>query len=151
MRSPFDVADRNAGGHMLPARDANLDSEAAVGIVQRLRPVQVLLVSRDPRFASMATFLLSRHGFDVVRTRTIPGPGELRAAREPVVVDLDSFPGAAAQLAERESPTLLVSERPRGGRLGAHRVLSKWGPFDRFVEELEALSAETAVAAVAHV
>jgi hypothetical protein len=137
---------------MLPARGANLDSEAAMGDVQRLRPLRVLLVSRDPRFASMATFLLSRHGFDVVRRRTIPVPGELGGVTGPAVVDLDSFPGLAVQLSARESPTLLVSEKPNGNRLGAHRILPKWGPFDRFVEELEALSAvATAVATVARV
>jgi PleD family two-component response regulator len=112
--------------------------------VRRLRRVKVLLAGRDRTYLSLIRLLLSRRDFLVTSTSA---PSKLLKAAEldqPDVVLLDGT-GAladAARLAcavEAREPRVRVvvvveEDQPK---LRYLRVLPKWCPLDRLVDEIE--------------
>lgn len=124
-----------------------------MGTVRRLRPIRVLLASRDPRFLGVAAFLFRRKGFAVDTTRNL---GELperieRHGSNVVVLDSSNSVRAAARTATmieashpRVGVVLVTDEGEADGRpepRPASRwssLLSKWA-FARIVSEVERL------------
>lgn len=110
--------------------------------VRYLRPIRVLVASRDSRFLNLARFLLARHGFLVEATRKLSRLPECvdRQWAEVLVIDAsDSVARAArsAELVQGADPDLAVvivgDEAERSSTRG-RTVLEKWS--------LHALTAE---------
>ena len=104
--------------------------------VRVLRPIRVLVVSRDRPFAAMAQFLLTRDGLD---TRVSTRPGDLfeliRQGVDVVVIDatgaLASSASAAAEL-EALYPGIgvVIVTDERGPQARALPVLPKWAALE---------------------
>jgi CheY-like chemotaxis protein len=108
-----------------------------------LRPIRVIVVSRDERFASVFRFLLGRKQLAVKAASRRP---ELLALLEQgadvVVIDAThSLADAARTISELEGlhpeiGVIVVSER-RGNSGSRHRLMPKWGPLQQLIVEIE--------------
>lgn len=112
------------------------------GGVRALRPIRVLLVSADARFARVTGFLLARSGF-VVETARPRDLLELTAQHVPSIVILDcgeSLVAGARRLGALEAlypeiGVVVVADDPDSAP-SSLRVLRKWGGYERLVEEV---------------
>jgi DNA-binding NtrC family response regulator len=113
--------------------------------VQCLRPISVLLASRDPRFLSATGFFLTRNGFSVQTTRTLTRLADFMRLKPANVVVLDAgdSPANAVRTAaaiERESPqtrVVLVAEEPGTRPPWGVELVPKWGPIEEVVSVVE--------------
>jgi DNA-binding NtrC family response regulator len=117
-------------------------SPGPVAKIRLLRPIRVLVVSRDPRYLSVVAFLLQRESMVLESSRKPRALLQLVGRGVDVVVldASDSLAVAADALAELQAlhpsvGVIVVAERP--ARRGAIRPLPKWGPPHRLVEEIE--------------
>jgi uncharacterized membrane protein (UPF0127 family) len=111
-------------------------------LVARLRPLSVVIISPDHRFATVMALLLSRRNCSVTTTANAGRASEL-VAREGagvVIVDADARQADAAIAAvEALMPPiglLLVAEDARSELMG-RQAFSKWGPFDELMPAIE--------------
>lgn len=108
----------------------------------RLRPLSVVIISPDRRFATVMSVLLARRNCSVTTTANASRTNELiaRKSADVVVVDADA-PRAAAAIALVQASTsraglVLVAEYV-GDDLAAEQTFSKWGPFDELMVAIE--------------
>jgi CheY-like chemotaxis protein len=114
--------------------------------VRRLRPLRVLLVSRDRRFMRVTSFLLERRGYDVLQASSADIVEAAVRSRADVVV-LEPEPSratsarAVAALAALPTPPGIVRiDNGAGeGALGASAV-SKWAHIDDLAREIDSAS-----------
>jgi hypothetical protein len=111
----------------------------------RATPIRVAVATRDARFLRLATFLLSRSGFDICSMRRLSELVE-RVDRGDVDVALldgsDSAHAAARALAAIDARradvgALVVADRPEPLPGLDTPVLPKWSAFSRLVGEIE--------------
>lgn len=108
-----------------------------------LRPIRVIVVSRDERFASVFRFLLGRKQLAVQSaSRRQELLTLLEQGADVVVLDAThSLADAARTIAELEElhpeiGVVIVSDRRAGSR-GLHRLWPKWGPLQQLIAEIE--------------
>jgi hypothetical protein len=111
-------------------------------LVARLRPLSVVIISPDHRFATVMALLLSRRNCSVTTTANAGRASQL-VAREGagvVIVDADARQADAAIAAvEALVPPiglLLVAEDAASQPMG-RPTFSKWGPFDELMPAIE--------------
>ena len=121
--------------------------DLGISKVRPLRPLRVLVASRDDRFARVAGFLLARRGFDV---DTMRFPSRVldtlrRAEFEVLILDAsESFTEAARLFGTLEAlvPELTVvavaDPAPEQDET-AFRILPKWTSLENLVLNLESL------------
>jgi hypothetical protein len=113
--------------------------------VRPLRPPRVLLAVADRRFVRVASFLFTRHGFEVDSTN---GPKELldlldRRALDVVILDgTESFVEAARLAGAIEGlhpnvTVIVLAEQRVPAPPSNVRVLPKWNSFDQLVLNIE--------------
>lgn len=128
-------------------RRTNLQLES----VQEDRAIRVVLAARDRRFLEVTSFLLARKGFEIDAVRNpehLLGVVE-RTRPDVVIVDgMDSLTVTARTIAAIEGlsypvAVLVVAEAPEMASPQTVRLLDKWTSFDRLVDEVERLSADT--------
>jgi hypothetical protein len=108
--------------------------EVEVTQVRYLRPIRVLVASRDSRFLNLTRFLLARNGFLVQATRKLSRIPECveRQWAEVLVLDASGSPAGAArtaeivQGAEPDLAVVLVAEETGAGPIRGRRFLEKW-------------------------
>ena len=108
-----------------------------------LRPIRVIVVSRDERFASVFRFLLGRKQLAVeAASRRQELLTLLEQGADVVVLDAThSLADAARTIAELEElhpeiGVVMVSDR-RGRDGGLYRLLPKWGSLQQLIAEIE--------------
>jgi DNA-binding NtrC family response regulator len=114
--------------------------------VRPLRPPRVLVAVADSRFVRLASFLLSRRGFEVLTTKR---PRDLlmlleRRSADAVILDGTASFTEAARLAgavEALHPritVIVVAEKPEAVEpIGNLQLLSKWTSFDELASTIE--------------
>jgi CheY-like chemotaxis protein len=125
-------------------RKANLHLES----VEHGRAIRVVLAARDRRFLEVTSFLLGRKGFVIDAVRNPEHLLEVveRTRPDVVIVDgMDSLTVTARTIAAIEAlshpvAVLVVAEAPEVASPKTVRLLHKWTPFDRLVDEVERLS-----------
>jgi hypothetical protein len=115
-----------------------------VGVTQAgyLRPIRVLVASRDSRFLNLARFLLARHGFLVEATRKLSRLSECvdRQWAEVLVIDASGSAARAArtadlvQGADPDLAVVIVGDEAERSSTRGRTILEKWS--------LHALTAE---------
>jgi DNA-binding NtrC family response regulator len=116
-----------------------------MGDVVALRPIRVLLASRDPRFLGAAGFFLHRNGFAVDTTQKLSRILDLVHRRDPNVVVLDA---SGREKGVMRIARAVKNSRERVGVLIVsdaaapipHRSLDfhpKWTSFEELVRDLE--------------
>lgn len=119
--------------------------EAQMGNVRRLRPIRVLLASRDPRFLCVSAFLLGRKGFAIDTTRKLGQLVEVVDRRRANVVLLDGTgslhaAARAADAIQASNPrvaVVLVADDADGTSVPESWPLPKWDSFTKIVSEIE--------------
>jgi DNA-binding NtrC family response regulator len=115
--------------------------------VRPLRPLRVLVATRDARFNRVAGFLLARRGFDVETVRPTSRVLETlaRAHFEVIIVDAsESFSDAARLVGTLEAlfphlTVVVVADPAPDHDETAFRVLPKWTSLENLVLNLESL------------
>jgi CheY-like chemotaxis protein len=129
------AADSSTAGTDLPAK------------VRRLRPLRILLASRDPKFMRVTCFLLERRGYDVVQDRSARVV-EAAARMQPdvVVFEAGASRGSSARIlaglaALPVAPGVItiVEQELHSSLLGVAAV-AKWTPVDELAREIDAAS-----------
>jgi CheY-like chemotaxis protein len=113
--------------------------------------IRVVLAARDRRFLEVTSFLLERKGFAIDAVRNPDHLLEVvdRTRPDVVIVDgMDSLTVTARTIAAVEAlshpvAVLVVAEAPEVSSPKTVRLLHKWTSFDRLVDEVERLSADT--------
>ncbi|MGZ8694899.1 MAG: hypothetical protein ACXWYS_05615 [Gaiellaceae bacterium] len=106
-----------------------------------IRPIRVLVVSRDRRFLGLSRFLLTRDGFDVDTTTR---PGDLfevvqRGAVDVVVMDATGALGASARAAAElealypDLGVIVVADEPEP-YVRALPALPKWAGLEQLAD-----------------
>jgi uncharacterized protein len=110
--------------------------------VARLRPLSVVIITSDHRFATVMAVLLARRNCSVTTTANAARASELIAREQAgvVIVDVEE-PRLAAVVATAEAlvppvALVLVAEAP-GHELQGRRAFAKWGPFDGLMQAIE--------------
>jgi uncharacterized protein len=108
----------------------------------RLRPLSVVIITSDHRFATVMAVLLARRNCSVTTTANSARASELIAREQAgvVIVDVEE-PRLAAVVATVEAlvppvAVVLVAETP-GQELQGRRTFAKWGPFDGLMQAIE--------------
>jgi uncharacterized protein len=110
--------------------------------VARLRPLSVLIVTPDHRFATVMSLLLARRNCSVTTTANTARVGELisREQASVVVIDVDERRLAETiAIVEALVPpvaAVLVAEAA-GEEIVGRRAFGKWGPFEGLMQEIE--------------
>lgn len=113
--------------------------------VRRLRPLRVLLVSRDRRFMRVTSFLLERRGYDVLQaSSTDIIEATVRSRADVVVLDPEpsratSARAVAALAALPTPPGVVMIENGGEGTPGASAV-PKWARIDDLALEIDSAS-----------
>jgi chemotaxis response regulator CheB len=118
--------------------------------VEQSEGIRVVLAARDRRFLDVTSFLLGRKGFVI---DSVSKPEQLlrvveRHRPDVVILDgTDSLTVTARTIAAIEAlaypvAVLVVAEAPEMASPRTVRLLHKWTPFDRLVDEVERLSAD---------
>jgi uncharacterized protein len=108
----------------------------------RLRPLSVLIVTPDHRFATVMSLLLARRNCSVTTTANTVRVGELisREQVSVVVIDVDG-PRLAETIATVEAlippPAAVLVAEVAGGEILGRPTCAKWGPFAGFMHEIE--------------
>jgi DNA-binding NtrC family response regulator len=116
--------------------------------LESIAPVRIVLAARDPHFLRVTSFLLAREGFMVDSTRRLEDLLDMVKRYRPNVVILDgmdSLTRTAQALVEIEAlphpvSVLVVAEVPEASAPTNVRLLHKWTPFERLVQEVERAS-----------
>jgi uncharacterized membrane protein (UPF0127 family) len=110
--------------------------------VARLRPLSVVIITPDHRFATVMSLLLARRNCSVTTTANVGRAKELiaREGAGVVIVDADA-PRADAAVAAVDALVpplglLLVSDDAADDRVG-QATFAKWGPFDELARAIE--------------
>lgn len=117
-------------------------------IVRAVRPIRVLVASRDKRFMRVTAFLLRRAGFGVEVSSRPDALVALVAEHEPSVVVFDAGSSAEAQhvvaaLTAASASTSIVVLTDDAAAVHSSptiRVAARWCPFEELVQEIESLS-----------
>ncbi len=110
--------------------------------VARLRPLSVLIVSPDHRFATVMSLLLARRNCSVTTTANAARAKELIAREQVSVAILDSEDArlaATVSLVQELLPpvgVVLVAENGCAQEVGAP-TFAKFGPFDELMQAIE--------------
>jgi uncharacterized membrane protein (UPF0127 family) len=110
--------------------------------VARLRPLSVVIITPDHRFATVMSLLLARRNCSVTTTANAGRAKDLiaRESASVVIVDADApRAGAAVAAVEALVPPiglLLVAEDATNDRVG-QATFPKWGPFDELARAVE--------------
>ena len=121
------------------------DPGADLATVRSLRPIRVLLVSRDRRFLRVAKLLFRQHGCIVEATERPSEMLDRIAAQRTNVVVLDgsdSLSATARAMALIEAlpadvTPLVVYEGAESPPLRNLSLMSKWGAFQELVDEVQ--------------
>ena len=114
--------------------------------VRPLRPPRIMVAVADTRFTRLASFLLSRRGFDVQSTKRTKELLALLDRRAVDVVILDgsaSFTDAArlagaVEALHPEITVIVVAENPGTVEpIGNLRLFAKWTSFDELARSIE--------------
>jgi uncharacterized protein len=111
-------------------------------LLARLRPLSVLIITPDRRFATVMSVLLARRNCSVTTTANVGRASQLvaRQGASVVIVDADARQaGAAIAAVEALVPPiglLLVADDAAGEPMG-RQTFSKWGPFDELMPAIE--------------
>lgn len=114
--------------------------------VRRLRPLRVLLVSRDRRFIRVTSFLLERRGYDVLQVSS-PDVVEAAVRSRADVVVLEPEPSRA--MSARAIAALAALPTPPGIVMienGGHEeapgtsAVTKWARIDDLAREIDTAS-----------
>lgn len=116
--------------------------------LETVAPARIVLAARDPHFLRVTRFLLAREGFTVDSTRQLEDLLDMVKRYRPNVVILDgmdSLTRTAQALVEIEAlpytvSVLVVAEVPEASAPTSVRLLHKWTPFERLVQEVERAS-----------
>jgi uncharacterized membrane protein (UPF0127 family) len=110
--------------------------------VARLRPLSVVIITPDHRFATVMSLLLARRNCSVTTTANVGRAKDLiaREGAGVVIVDADA-PRADAAVAAVDALVpplglLLVAEDAADDRVG-QATFAKWGPFDELARAIE--------------
>jgi uncharacterized membrane protein (UPF0127 family) len=110
--------------------------------VARLRPISVVIITPDHRFATVMSLLLARRNCSVTTTANVGRAKDLiaREGAGVVIVDADA-PRADAAVAAVDALVpplglLLVAEDAADDRVG-QATFAKWGPFDELARAIE--------------
>lgn len=110
--------------------------------VARLRPLSVLIITRDHRFATVMSVLLARRNCSVTTTANGARASELIAREQAgvVIVDVEA-PRLAEVVATAEAlvppvAVVLVTETS-GQELLGKPAFAKWGPFEGLMQAVE--------------
>lgn len=110
--------------------------------VARLRPLSVVIITPDHRFATVMSLLLARRNCSVTTTANVGRAKDLiaRESATVVIVDADA-PRADAAIAAVDALVpplglLLVSDDAVDDRVG-QATFAKWGPFDELARAIE--------------
>lgn len=122
-------------------------------VVRAVRPIRVLVASRDKRFVRVTAFLLRRSGFGVEISARPDAMVALVADQMPNVVVLDAVSAAevrdvVAALTESNpslSIVVLTDETAAVPSTARIRVLERWCPFDDLIQEIESICAPPAL------
>jgi CheY-like chemotaxis protein len=122
-------------------------AEQAARNVRQLRPLRVLLASRDRRFMRVTSFLLERRGYDVVQAASSNAvEAAVRVRPDVVVLEAELSRASSARTVAALSGLLpppgvvtVVSEE-KGVELPGTIALPKWGEFDALAHEIDAAS-----------
>jgi uncharacterized protein len=108
----------------------------------RLRPLSVVIITPDHRFATVMSLLLARRNCSVTTTANVGRAKDLivREGAGVVIVDADA-PRADAAVAAVDALVpplglLVVAEDPADDRVG-QAMFAKWGPFDDLARAIE--------------
>jgi DNA-binding NtrC family response regulator len=126
-------------------------SNGRLASVEPARGIRVVLAARDRRFRRVTSFLLGRKGFLIDSVRTTDELLRVVERQRPDVVILDgtdSLTGTTRAIAAIEAlshpvAVLVVAEAPDASSPRSLRLLHKWTPFNRLVDEVERLWADT--------
>jgi hypothetical protein len=115
--------------------------------VRRLRPLRVVLASRDRKFMRVTSFLLDRRGYDIVQADTTNlVEAAIRARADVVVLEVGASRASSgrelAALAALPSPPAVVTvvEHGIGNDLPGVTALAKWTHIDELAREIEIAS-----------
>jgi uncharacterized membrane protein (UPF0127 family) len=110
--------------------------------VARLRPLSVVIITPDHRFATVMSLLLARRNCSVTTTANVGRAKDLiaREGAGVVIVDADA-PRADAAVAAVDALVpplglLLVADDAADDRVG-QATFAKWGPFDELARAIE--------------
>jgi uncharacterized protein len=108
----------------------------------RLRPISVVIITPDHRFATVMSLLLARRNCSVTTTANVGRAKDLiaREGAGVVIVDADA-PRADAAVAAVDALVpplglLLVADDAADDRVG-QATFAKWGPFDELARAIE--------------
>jgi uncharacterized membrane protein (UPF0127 family)/CheY-like chemotaxis protein len=108
----------------------------------RLRPLSVLIITPDHRFATVMSLLLARRNCSVTTTANAARVGELISREQVgvVLIDIDE-PRLAETLGAVEGLAPAVAVVPvaetAGDEILGRQALAKWGPFEGMMQEIE--------------
>jgi CheY-like chemotaxis protein len=114
--------------------------------VRRLRPLRVLLVSRDRRFMRVTSFLLERRGYDVLQaSSTDIIEAAVRSRADVVVLEPEpsratSARAVAALAALPTPPGMVMIENGAGERTPGASAVPKWARIDDLAREIDSAS-----------
>jgi uncharacterized membrane protein (UPF0127 family) len=110
--------------------------------VARLRPLSVVIITPDHRFATVMSLLLARRNCSVTTTANAGRAKDLIVREDATVVIVDAdAPRAEATIAAVDALVpplglLLVAEDAADDRVG-QATFAKWGPFDELARAVE--------------
>jgi len=114
--------------------------------VRRLRPLRVLLVSRDRRFMRVTSFLLERRGYDVLQASSTDIVEAAVRSRADVVV---FEPGPSRAMSARAlaalaalpiPPGVVMIENRAGEEAPGASAMPKWARIDDLAREIDCAS-----------
>lgn len=124
-----------------PGEPLSIESDDRLHVA-RLRPLSVLVVTPDHRFATVMSLLLARRNCSVTTTANTARVGELISREQAgvVVIDVDER-RLAETIATVEAlvppvAAVLVAE-VSGGEILGRPAFAKWGPFEGLMQEIE--------------
>jgi hypothetical protein len=122
-------------------------AQEAARNVRRLRPLRVVVASRDRKFMRVTSFLLDRRGYDIVQADTTNlVEAAIRARADVVVLEVGASRASSgrelAALAALPSPPAVVTvvEDGIGNDLPGVTALAKWTHIDELAREIEIAS-----------
>jgi hypothetical protein len=124
------------------------DHDAQEGMLTRLQPLRVLVISSDLHFRTVISLLLARRNCSVTTTANAARVTELiaRESADVVLIDDSQSPAAAtvATVAALERPVGIVLVAGEAGTaMPDLPVVAKWGPFGDLLAAIEATDERT--------
>ena len=115
-------------------------------MARRLRPIRVLLVGRDRRFARVTRLLLERSGCEVDSIESSLNLPDVVRERRINVVLVDASGAitatarsiAALEAQDGHTGIIVVAEHPKSPTLETLPLLPKWGDYENLLAHVEA-------------